>query len=56
MIFVNFDDFCEFCDSSENPKMMAKRELLDTPKEDILLAFIEEYGVRDGAKKAKIHL
>ena len=34
--------------------MMAKRELLDTPKEDILLAFIEEYGVRDGAKKAKI--
>ena len=39
---------------TENPKMMAKRELLDTPKDDVLLAYIEEHGIRDGAKKAKI--
>ena len=39
---------------TENQKVRANRELFDTPKEDILLAFIEEYGIRDGAKKAKI--
>ena len=39
---------------SENNKVIKHRELIDTPKEDVMLAWLEDKGTRDGTKKAKI--
>ena len=39
---------------TENDKVIQHRGLIDTPKEDVMLAWLEESSTRDESKKAKI--
>ena len=52
--FLTADCFEKVCALlNENKKVIESRELIDTPKEDVMIAWLHEKSVQDGTKKAK---